>query len=153
VVDREIEIRRHVPEPYWTISAEFEKNKYIITVHDYRQKIGRLSQVSSVVNICTKQDGRITRIEKQKVTLRAHTPFNLGDLQKEAYRVFRFSPSYTLSIAERLYIASLISIRQCSQKLPTSINYRKIISNLSKIGYPYSHLTTTLLARDHLFPN
>jgi DNA topoisomerase-1 len=154
VVDREIEIRRHVPEPYWTISAEFEKNGHIIVAHYYRQKIDTLSQASSVVTTCTKQDGRITKIEKQKVTLRAPTPFNLGDLQKEAYRVFRFSPSFTLSIAEKLYIAALISYpRTSSQKLPTSINYRKIISNLSKIGSPYSHLTTTLLARDHLFPN
>ena len=109
---------------------------------------------TSIVNACTKQDGRITKIEKQKVTLKAPTPFNLGDLQKEAYRVFRFSPSYTLSIAEKLYIATLISYpRTSSQKLPTSINYKKIISNLSKIGYPYTNLAATLLARDHLSAN
>ena len=154
VVDREIEIRRHVPEPYWTISAEFEKKGNIIMAHYYQQKISVLSQASSIVNACTKQDGRITKIEKQKVTLRAPAPFNIGDLQKEAYRVFRFSPSYTLSIAEKLYIATLISYpRTSSQKLPTSINYRKIISNLSKIGYPYSQLAATLLGRDNLSPN
>ena len=154
VVDKEMEIRKHVPEPYWTIFGEFEENGHIITARYHQQKIGTLSQASSIVNICTKQDGRITKIEKQKVTLRAPTPFNLGDLQKEAYRVFRFSPSYTLSIAEKLYIAALISYpRTSSQKLPTSINYKKIISNLSKIAYPYSHLAATLLAKDHLSPN
>ncbi|MGB8935374.1 MAG: DNA topoisomerase I [Candidatus Nitrosopolaris sp.] len=154
VVDREMEIRKHIPEPYWTISGEFEKNGHIITTHYYQQKISALSQATSIVNACKKQDGRITKIEKQKVTLRAPTPFNLGDLQKEAYRVFRFSPSYTLSIAEKLYIAALISYpRTSSQKLPTSINYKKIISNLSKIGYPYTNLAAALLTRDHLSPN
>ncbi|MFZ0896388.1 MAG: DNA topoisomerase I, partial [Candidatus Nitrosopolaris sp.] len=154
VVDREMEIRKHVPEPYWTISAEFEKDGHIIKAHYYQQKISTLSQATSIVNACKDQDGRITKIEKQKITLKAPTPFNLGDLQKEAYRVFRFSPSYTLSIAEKLYIAALISYpRTSSQKLPTSINYKKVISGLSKIGYPYTNLATTLLEKDHLTPN
>lgn len=154
VVDRKMEIRKHVAEPYWTIYGEFEKNGHIIRAHYYQQKISTLSQATSIVNACKNQDGKITKIEKQKVTLKAPTPFNLGDLQKEAYRVFRFSPSYTLSIAEKLYIAALISYpRTSSQKLPTSINYKKVISGLSKIGYPYTNLAATLFARDHLSPN
>ncbi|MGI0043719.1 MAG: DNA topoisomerase, partial [Nitrososphaeraceae archaeon] len=81
------------------------------------------------------QAGKVTEIKNQKITLRAPYPFNLGDLQKEAYRIFRFSPSYTLSIAERLYISALISYpRTSSQKLPSSIDYRIIISHLFKIG-------------------
>jgi DNA topoisomerase I len=154
VVDREMEIRKHVPEPYWTIFAEFEKDGHVIKAHYYQQKISTLFQATSIVNTCKDQDGRIAKIEKQKVTLKAPTPFNLSDLQKEAYRVFRFSPSYTLSIAEKLYIAALISYpRTSSQKLPISINYKKVISGLSKIGYPYTNLATTLLEKDHLTSN
>jgi DNA topoisomerase-1 len=154
VVDREIEIRKHVAKPYWTIHGEFEKNVNIIKADYYQQKIATLAQATSIVNACTNQDGRITKIEKQKVTLGAPTPFNLSDLQKEAYRVFRFSPGYTLTIAEKLYLSGLISYpRTSSQKLPISINYKKIILGLSKIGYPYFDLATTLLARNHLSPN
>jgi DNA topoisomerase-1 len=154
VVDRETEIRQHIPEPYWTITAEFEKNGHIIKAHYYQPKIATLAQANSIVDACTNQDGKITKIEKQKVTLRAPNPFNLGDLQKEAYRVFRFSPSYTLSIAEKLYLAALISYpRTSSQKLPISINYKKIISGLSKIGSTYANLATTLLRRYYLSPN
>ena len=154
VVDREMKIRKHVPEPYWTIYGEFEKNGHIIRTLYYQPKISTLSQATSIVNACTSQDGRISKIEKQKVTLRAPTPINLGDLQREAYRIFRFSPSHTLTIAERLYIAALISYpRTSSQKLPTSINYRKIISGLSKIGGHFARLAATLLARDHLSIN
>ncbi|HET7147164.1 MAG TPA: DNA topoisomerase I [Candidatus Nitrosopolaris sp.] len=154
VVDREKEIREHIPEPYWTISGEFEKNGNIIRAHYYEQKIGTLSQATSIVKACTNLDGKVTKIEKQKVSLKAPTPFNLGDLQKEAYRVFKFSPSYTLSIAEKLYIGAFISYpRTASQKLPASINYKKIILGISKIGYPYSNLAAAVLARDHLSPN
>ena len=113
---------------------------------------------------------RLRELKHQKVTLKAPTPFNLGDLQKEAYRVFKFSPSYTLTIAEKLYINALISYpRTSSQKLPTSINYKKIISGLSKIGSSgvgdgnesssnrvastYTNLTIILLSKDYLSPN
>ncbi len=168
VVDREMEITRHVPEPYWNISGEFEKHGHIIKVHYYQQKISTLSEATSIVNACTNEDGKITGIKNQKVTFKAPTPFNLGDLQKEAYRVFKFSPSYTLTIAEKLYIGALISYpRTSSQKLPTSINYKKIISGLSKILFLvgssnnestgrsgiYITLAKSLLARDNLSPN
>ena len=179
VVDREIDIRKHIPEPYWTISAEFKKNGNIINAHYYQQIVNTLSKATSIVNACTNKEGKITGIKDQKVTLRAPTPFNLGDLQKEAYRVFKFSPNYTLTIAEKLYIHALISYpRTSSQKLPTSINYKKIISSLSKIGSgigssnegsssgggrisnnnsssssTYTNQTAILLSRDYLSPN
>jgi DNA topoisomerase-1 len=155
VVDREIEIRAHVPEPFWTIYGKFEKDGQIIDAHYYQQKISTLSRATSILNACRNQDGKVAKIEKQRVTLKAPTPFDLGDLQKEAYRVFRLSPSYTLTIAEKLYISALISYpRTSSQKLPTSINYKKIISGISKIGGGnYASLVTALFAKDHLSPN
>jgi DNA topoisomerase I len=167
VVDRELIIKNHVPVPYWTIYAEFEKDGHIIKAHYFRQKIETLSEATSIVHACSSQEGRVTEIKNQKSTIYAPHPFNLGDLQKEAYRIFRFSPSYTLSIAEKLYIAALISYpRTSSQRLPSSINYRKIISDLSNfislapeervnsskwsngppIGGPYAKLASDLLS-------
>jgi DNA topoisomerase-1 len=133
VVDRELIIKNHVPVPYWTIYAEFEKDGHIIKAQYCRQRVEALSDATSIVHACSSQDGRVTEIKNQKTTICAPHPFNLGDLQKEAYRIFKFSPSYTLSVAEKLYIAALISYpRTSSQKLPSSINYRKTISDLSK---------------------
>ena len=137
VVDKEMSIRNHVPIPYWTIDAEFEKNGHIIEAHYHRQKIQTLSEATSIVDACSNQDGKVTKIKKQKVIHHAPFPFNLSDLQKEAYRIFKFSPSFTLSLAEKLYINTLISYpRTSSQRLPSSIDYRKIISDLSKISFP-----------------
>ena len=173
VVDKEADIRKHIPVPYWTISAEFEKNGYIIKAHYYQQKVTNLSKCTSIVDACTNQDGRITEINHQKVTLTAPNPFSLGDLQKEAYRVFKFAPSLTLTIAEKLYVNALISYpRTSSQRLPASINYKKIISGISKIDFlvtennnknnnksnsntslTYTKLTTNLLSKEYLSPN
>ena len=133
VVDRELDIRNHVPLPYWTVHAEFEKDGHIIKAHYIRPKIETLTEATSIVHACSGQVGRVTEIRNKKSTIYAPHPFNLGDLQKEAYRLFKFSPSYTLSIAEKLYIAALISYpRTSSQKLPPSLNYRKIILDISK---------------------
>jgi DNA topoisomerase-1 len=173
VVDREIEIRKYIPTPYWTISAEFEeKNGHRIKADYHQQKISTLARATSIVNECVNQDGKITKITDQKVTIRPPHPFNLGDLQHEAYTVFKFSPSYTLAIAEKLYIDALISYpRTSSQKLPASINYRRIVLGISKMTFakhvssnndtgtnvintsPYTRLAASLLSKGYIHPN
>jgi DNA topoisomerase-1 len=167
VVDKEIELRNHIPVPYWTITGEFEKDGHMVHAYYYPQKLDSLSKATLVVNDCKNQDGKVTEIKIQKITLKPPYPFNLGDLQKEAYRVFKFSPSYTLSVAEKLYLSALISYpRTSSQKLPASINYKKIFSGLSKIRFPshfvindnedndaYADLAMRLLSKQHIYPN
>jgi DNA topoisomerase I len=133
VVDRELIIKNHVPIPYWTVHADFEKEGHIITAHYFRAKIETLSEANSIVHACSGQIARVTEVKNKRSIVYPPHPFNLGNLQKEAYRLFKFSPSYTLSIAEKLYIAALISYpRTSSQKLPPSLNYRKIILDISK---------------------
>src|ERR671932_469893 len=46
-VDKEIAIRQHIPEPYWTIIGEFEKNGHIIRANYYQRKISTLAQATS----------------------------------------------------------------------------------------------------------
>ena len=170
VVEREIEIRKHLPIPYWSIRAEFEKNGKVIKARYYVQKVRRLSEAVSVVEACRSQSGRIIEIKSQNVSIRPPVPFNLGDLQREAYRVFKFSPGYTLTLAEKLYLSGLISYpRTSSEKIPASIDYKKIILALSNVTMylrystankrsieavqtPYKNLALNLLSETHLSP-
>ena len=173
VVDREISIRKHIPTPYWNISAQFERSGYIINANYYPQKIDTLSKAISIVNSCRNQDGMVTEVKHRNIKIKSPYPFNLGDLQKEAHKVFNFSPSYTLHTAEKLYLNALISYpRTSGQKLPPSINYRRIISDLSMIsplvlGHnenisrfksnnvtgPYTKQAKSLLSERYLSPN
>ena len=170
VVEREKEIENHIFEPYWNVIADFEKNNQIIKTYYQPQRIDSKSTAENVINSCKNQLGKVTDIKFQKTSLRPPIPFNLGDLQKEAYRLFRFTPSYTLSIAEKLYLAALISYpRTSSQKLPSSINYEKIIKAVSKQDnnlhqrstydnktksiLSYSEISSKLLANKVLKPN
>ena len=153
VVDRELEIRLHVPNPYWTVAAQFEKNGKTFSAQYEKPKVETLVEAKSIVSACIGKDGAVSDDAENKVVLRAPTPFNIGDLQREAYRLFRLGPGYTLGIAEKLYLQALISYpRTSSQKLPPSIVYGKIISGLSNIG-SYGKLTSMLLSRDRLVPN
>ncbi|HEX2557012.1 MAG TPA: DNA topoisomerase, partial [Nitrososphaera sp.] len=134
-VDRELEIRLHVPDPYWTIAGRFAKGDQLFDARYEKLKVETLAEAKSIVSACTGKDGAVSNVSSKKVVLRPPTPFNIGDLQREAYRLFKVSPGYTLSIAEKLYLRALISYpRTSSQKLPQSIGYGKIISGLSRIG-------------------
>ncbi|MFQ5921030.1 MAG: DNA topoisomerase I, partial [Nitrososphaerales archaeon] len=145
VVDREMEIRTHLPTPFWLVTARFEKDGEVFRAEYEKGRVSKLAEAEEIVLSCRGRDGRVADLSNKILKQRAPAPFNLGDLQREAYRLFRFSPSFTLSIAERLYLDALISYpRTSSQKLPHSINYRKIISRLGGIG-AYSLLAGDLL--------
>ncbi len=152
VADREYEIRLHVPDPYWTLGVDFEKDGQTVRARYEKPKVVKLAEAQSVVNACTGRDGIVNNVDKKKAALRPPTPFNTGDLQREAYRLFRIAPGYTLAIAEKLYLRALISYpRTSSQKLPRSINYEKILAGLA--GSLYGQPASILLSRGALAPN
>lgn len=152
-VDRELDIRLHVPDPYWTVIGRFEKNNQAFLAKYEKPKLETLAQARSIMSTCIGKNGAVPDVSESKTVLRPPAPFNIGDLQRESYRLFKLGPGYTLAIAEKLYLQALISYpRTSSQKLPSLIGYSKIISGLSKIG-SYSNVASILLSKDRLVPN
>jgi DNA topoisomerase-1 len=150
--DREQEIRLFVPDPYWVMTADFEKDGQMIRARYEKPKVDTLAQARAITNTCTGKSGVVSSVDKKKIPLRPPTPFNTGDLQREAFRLFRVSPGYTLAIAEKLYLRALISYpRTSSQKLPPAINYRKILSGLARSSL-YGP-ASVLLSRNKLAPH
>jgi DNA topoisomerase-1 len=153
VANRELEIRLHVPDPYWALAADFEKDGQVVHARHEKPRIEKLAEARAILDVCIGRDGTVGKVSARKLTLRPPTPFNTGDLQREAYRLFRLSPGYTLAIAEKLYLRALISYpRTSSQKLPPSINYAKILSGLTGVSL-YREPASTLLSRGRLVPN
>jgi DNA topoisomerase-1 len=151
-VNRECEIRWHIPDPYWIITAQYDKEGQIFSARYERPKVETLAEANSIVDAAISRDGIVNNVRYSNVSLHSPVPFNIGDLQREAYRINKLSPSHTLAIAEKLYLQALISYpRTSSQKLPPSIGYTKIISRLSRISR-YSQLTSILLSKDQLIP-
>jgi len=135
LVEREKEIRAHVPIPYWKARAYAVKDGEGFWA-EYPRKVPNL-KVAERLKGLKGSKGVVSRKRASRSRIPPPTPFNTGDLQKEAYRAFGMDPSRTLRMAERLYLRALISYpRTSSQKLPRSIGYRRIIERLSKIkGY------------------
>lgn len=146
VVDREREIRVFVPRPYWNLTGVFEMDGRRIVASYLRGRLDRKADAEKIRAECASGTGVVDRLRRTSGHVPPPPPFNIGDLQKEAYRAFRYSPSRTLQIAERLYLRALISYpRTGSQKLPTSIGYRRILQGLAPAN-EYSKLVAALLS-------
>jgi DNA topoisomerase I len=134
VVEREIEIRNFVPTPYWTVTGLFDKDGFRFEAPSAISRFAKKVDAEAIRDGCQGKTASVSDLSKSVFKQPPPAPFNIGDLQKEAYRSFGYTPSRTLQIAERLYLDALISYpRTSSQKLPPSIKYREILSNLGKM--------------------
>jgi len=153
VVDREEEINCFVPVPYWTIETVIKVGNSTIDAQYEKERISSKSEADKPVADCTGESGTITDIESHRSEIYPPFPFDLSTLQAEAYRHFGLRPSSTLGIAERLYLDTLISYpRTSSQKLPPSIEYRKILESLCALE-EYGAKISRLLSLPKLSPS
>ncbi len=152
IAEREKKIRSFVPKPYWTINAETLINGVKYPLEYSQRKIWIKKEAETILDKCNNKSGLISQIQTRKFVQRAPIPFDIGTLQSEAYSNFRFTPSRTLRIAERLYLNALISYpRTSSQKFPPSIDSRAIMKSLSSIKQ-YSKMISELLSKEKLVP-
>ena len=145
LVERETEIHEFVPLPFWKVSGTFERNGTQFTAGYSKERVRFRTTAERVRDDCRGKEGVVTSVVRSAIQVPPPPPFNTGDLQKEAYRIFGFSPSRTLQIAERLYLNALVSYpRTGSQHLPPSINYSAILQGLEGLGR-YSKAVRNLL--------
>ncbi len=150
---REKNIRSFVPTPYWSITARISVNGQVFDF-DYEKSIIEIkAEADSLLSACEIKEGIISEISVNEFQQKPPVPFDLGSLQSEAYRLFRYTPIRTLKIAQHLYINALISYpRTNSQKLPPSIGYQSILTKLGKFQL-YQRLAQKLLTQKGLKPN
>jgi len=134
VVDREVERRTFVPTPFWVVKGLLQKGDLQFEAVYVIETIRRKAEAERVQRSCTGKSGVVSKVSKSLFEEEPPPPFNIGDLQKEAYRVFGYAPTRTLQIAERLYLDAIISYpRTSSQKLPPSIGYAKVLAGLGRM--------------------
>lgn len=136
-IRRWIEINLYLPKPFLSILiiGEYDNKSFLITPKNWSPKtiseakeIKKYLEENPILNVDDYQEG--------KENIPPPPAFNLGDLQKESSKIYGFSPFKTQSIAEELYLETLISYpRTNSQKLPKTINYKQIMNDLSKQSY------------------
>lgn len=127
--DREKEIQKFEPEPFWVLTTLLENG---LSAKHKKKKFFKKEEADEIHEKCKDGTAKISKISKRKSRRKPPTPFNLGDLQGEAYRVFKYNPKKTQKLAQNLYEKGLISYpRTSSQKLPKT-NIKKLIKKISK---------------------
>ncbi len=135
IIEREREISSFKPEPYWQVFAIILKERgtsgepLVPQEFKYPKDIFDKSELEKFKDI--KEANAETKKSEEHIS--PPTPFDLTTLQREAYAHHSISPAQTLSIAQKLYLDGLISYpRTSSQKIPPSIEPKKILKILSK---------------------
>jgi len=133
VYDHEQSIRSFIPVPYWKIYAETEIGGSVYSLEYEIPRLEREVHAKDVASACRGKIGKVIDIASERSRTLPPPPFNLGDLQREAYKHHKLSPSATLKAAEALYLGAFISYpRTESNKIPSSIDIKEILDNLAK---------------------
>jgi DNA topoisomerase-1 len=149
---REKTIKCFVPTPYWSITAKISIEGSVFEV-EYEKILESKAEATAVKDACKTKEGQIETVAVKEFEQNPPLPFDLGALQSEAYRIFRYTPMRTSNIAQHLYLDALISYpRTSSQKLPPAIGYQTILRKLAKVP-AYSKQAAELLSKSVLKPN
>ncbi len=149
---REKAIQCFVPIPYWMLKAKVAIGDMALDV-EYEKTLETLKEANAARDACKVKEGIIEAVRVEEFEQKPPVPFDLGTLQSEAYRIFKYTPARTLSILQHLYISALISYpRTSSQKLPSSIGYKNILKKLGKAPL-YSKHSADLLSKSSLKPH
>ncbi len=113
IMEREREIRAFIPETYWNIAGQWKttspaaKNAVLglVCVEEPRTK----EEVDKILNIARKESWSIIDIEETEQKRSPKAPFITSTLQQTASSRLGFSPSRTMSIAQKLYEAGNIT--------------------------------------------
>lgn len=149
LADKELSIKAFISTPFWQIELEAKDFSALYE----NEKIEKEADAKKILEECIGKDAIVSKVDKKTVMHKPPEPFNLTDLQTEAYRAFKISPKMTQEIAQKLYEAALISYpRTSSQKLPAVLNLKSILENLAKQA-EYAQIAKIVLSKKTIVPN
>ena len=108
IIDREQEIRKFIPEEYWSIDGNFKKKtkKFKANFWGIDGKKKKLSDAESVKEITSKINGKdyeVTKVEKKERKRNPALPFTTSNMQQESARKLNFRTRKTMMVAQQLY--------------------------------------------------
>lgn len=105
--DRENEIKNFVPQEFWTITAEFEKDKrFSAKLTEYKGKkltIENKEQNDAILAELKNGTYMVSDIEEKDRLRKAAPPFTTSSLQQDAANKLNFSTRKTMMVAQQLY--------------------------------------------------
>jgi DNA topoisomerase-1 len=109
IMEREREIRAFKPETYWSIAGQWKTEKKaaigLICTEEPRDK----KEVDRILDAAKKENWHIVDVEESEQKRSPKAPFITSTLQQTASSRLGYSPSRTMSIAQKLYEAGHIT--------------------------------------------
>ncbi|WP_373354244.1 type I DNA topoisomerase [Pseudoroseicyclus sp. CXY001] len=118
IVEREMEIEAFRAQEYWSVKAELATPRgqtyeaRLVTLAGKKLEkfdLGDAGAADMAVSAIQKRDLKVTSVEAKPGTRNPAPPFMTSTLQQEASRKFGFGARATMSAAQRLYEAGLIT--------------------------------------------
>ena len=113
VVDREREIRKFVPQEYWTLDAKLsatessEQQKIFLSrltqIDKEKPELKAQAEIDRIKQELQQLPFQVSNIEKTEKRRKPQAPYTTSKLQQEAYSRLGFSAANTMRIAQRLY--------------------------------------------------
>ena len=113
ICDREEEISKFVPVEYWSIQAELQKEKKDISfkanlISKDGKKLEKLSiknkqQADGILDELKEAKYIVSSIEKKERKRSPYPPYTTSTMQQDVSRRLGFSPSKTMTVAQKLY--------------------------------------------------
>ena len=153
VVERERERLAFVPEDYWVIQGQAEKDDdaadpFRIT-HATARFWDQAAAETAYGHVADATEGAVTAVERKSRTQRPPAPFNTTSLQAAA-AAEGISPARTMRLAESLYMDGLISYPRVDNTVyPASLDLRECVRMLSTVP-AYGSVCHELLKQDKL---
>ena len=108
ICEREEEIRKFVPQEYWSIEADLEKDgqAFQARLHKldgHKPEIKDEASAQAIVADALKLPFKVTTVEKGERRRPAPPPFRTSTLQQEAAKQLGYSAAVTMRLAQQLY--------------------------------------------------
>ena len=110
IVDREKQIKEFVPEPYWQIAANLEKDKTTFSALHKKDKIKNEEEAKKIYEkIKDVEKAFVSSVNRSIKKEIPPTPFDTTSFLNAASSILKLSASRAMEIAEELYMQGWIS--------------------------------------------
>lgn len=133
IVERELERRAHVPEPFWEIVATFAHPDGSFEAHHSTDKFWAEAEAKAALE-ATSSPGTVIEIKARRQTRKPPTPLNTTGFTTDCSSRLGITPARAMRIAEDLYMDGYISYPRTDNTVyPASLPLTELIGSLVRI--------------------
>ncbi len=133
LVEREREIRAFCPEIFWTIEGEFKTSHGDVITLTSEETPKSEDVVENILRGSKNSDWTVHNITQKEIQRAPKAPFTTSTLQQSASSRLGFSPSKTMSVAQKLYEEGLITYMRTDSTVLSETALKDIHSEILKI--------------------